>query len=181
MFKKVILVLLLICLSSCYAPTIIPPVNSNRIVTNLYGTDTKIVIDNIASMGKSDKEIARKSLKLIAIIDPKQTYPHLPDELYWADLGTNYSALTVTRSESEMNITRKIYMNRLTMLVDKNDCGEWLYFGAILSHELHHYFYDSIDPYTTTVTDGLIYRKILENPNILIEFKSQWEKVKKTN
>jgi hypothetical protein len=101
-----------------------------------------VEIKNVRLMSKKDRDTAKISLILISKIDTNQIYPHLPDNLYWASLGKKYDGLVVGDTVE----TKRVYVNRDSFLL--NTAIDYLHFGALLSHELHHYFYDSDDPYT---------------------------------
>lgn len=150
-------------------------------VTKIIQTDDGFVkITNIRLMSEKDRDIARKSLFLISKIDPNQVYPHLPDSLYWAVLGEKYSGLTVTYGLDPQTQHKRIYLDSETVLLDRKDYLEWLHFGALLSHELNHYFYDTEDPYTGKITNEVIYRNISNGPTLLKQFEEWWNEVKKS-
>lgn len=149
-------------------------------IIKLEGTNVRIQIKNIVPMNDGDRLIAEKSLLLNSKIDPNQVYPYLPKCLFWANLGKEYYGLTVTYGNSTNFVVKAIYVDRKSVLSDKNDPIEWLHFGALLSHELHHYFYDSSDPETGKITDAVIYRKLAEDPLLLKRYIGWWKELKQS-
>lgn len=124
-------------------------------------TDDGVVkITNVKLMSEKDRTAVKRALYLIEKIDPNQTYPFIPAHLYWANLGERYAGITVTYGINTKNRYKHVYIDRETMLLNSNDPNRWVYFGALLSHELNHYFYDTDDPFTGKITNELIYKKL---------------------
>ncbi|MEY3351023.1 MAG: hypothetical protein RIQ50_1134 [Bacteroidota bacterium] len=111
-------------------------------------------------MSEKDRTAVKQALYLITKIDPNQTYPYIPTNLYWATLGEKYAGITVTYNVNSKNRYKHIYIDRETMLLNSKNPMRWVYFGALLSHELNHYFYDTEDPFTGKITNELIYLKL---------------------
>jgi hypothetical protein len=143
--------------------------------------DGSIKLTKVRIMPEKDRDVARKSIFLISKIDPNQVYPYLPASLYWASLGEKYSGLTVTYGLDPKNQHKCIYLDRDTILLDYKDPLEWLHFGAVLSHELNHYFYDTEDPYTGKITNETIYRKLADDPTLGKKFEGWWKEVIKSH
>lgn len=141
-------------------------------VTKIINTDdgyTKLT--GIRQFSKKDRQIAEEALSLISKIDPNQSYPHLPQSLYWAKLEKKYAGLTVTFGSDPKTQYKHVYIDRETISLNSNDPIELLHFGALLSHELSHYFHDTDDPYTGQITNEAIYKKITEDPKLLKKLK----------
>lgn len=150
-------------------------------VTKIIHTDdgyTKLT--NIRPFSKKDRQIAEDVLFLISKIDPNQVYPYLPDSIYWASLGEKHSGLTVTFGSDPQTQYKRIYIDRESVLLNYKDSLEWLHFGALLSHELSHYFHDTEDPHTGRITNETIYRKMAEDPTLGRKFEKWWQEVIKS-
>ena len=165
MWRKAIICIAIIVSTGC--------ISVHRTVI-MDGTDKRIPIKDITLFNPRDRIIAEKSLILIGRIDSNQIYPFLPERLFWANLGKEYSGMTVG------HLTKSIYIDRKTVLLDRNDPLEWLHFGALLSHELHHYFHDSSDPETGKITNEAIYKKIAQDEDLLRNYSRWWKEVKES-
>lgn len=140
------------------------------------GPDAKI--KKMVLLGPVDRVFAEKSLKIISTIDETQVYPYLPLKLYWAEMNQGYLGLTVTFTDIDSTNTHKIVLlNKKEIFQDYNDPIQWITLGTVLSHELNHYFFNTEDPYTSTVTDAVIYRTIQGNKNFFKEYYPLWNSV----
>lgn len=165
------MLVLCLCLFGCST------VGETKIIPT-EGGYTKIT--NIRPFSKKDRMIAEESLFLISKIDQNQIYPYLPESIYWASLGKEYAGLTVTFGLDSKFQHKRIYIDRETVLLNYKDHLEWLHFGALLSHELSHYFHDTEDPDTGKITNETIYRKFSEDPTIGRKFETWWKEVIKS-
>jgi len=130
----------------------------------------------LREFNQSERELAIQALKMVSSIDGSQIYPYLPQQLYWADMPLFYG-LTITQDAIPFYTNKIILLDfRQTRPKETNDVHQMLFFGAILSHELHHYFHNSIDPDTKNKTDAEIYKRTQQNPQLLNNLLSNSKK-----
>jgi len=112
-----------------------------------------------------------KSLELIKLIDPTQSYvgyERIP--VYWMS-SKKFSGLTVWNDQFEL---LGIFLDEDLKIKNYNDKFAYLDLGAIYSHELSHALHNTKDPYTSTITEQRTYSLIATNTNavkLIIDWK----------
>jgi hypothetical protein len=161
--KALILALMMSLVGACGSGCLLNPKNLAPFLPKEKAIEIKIGRE----FNESERKLAEQALKMVAIVDHSQVYPYLPQQIYWSDMPAFYG-LTVTKDVTPF------YTNKIILLdighsrpKETNDVNQMLFFGAVLSHELHHYFHNSIDLETQLKTDAEIYKRIKGSPELL--------------
>ena len=125
-------------------------------------------IHSSAKFSEEDILLARKSLKLIKLVDPDQSYEGFENiDLYWME-SKKFAGLTVYL-ESDFPT---ILIDSSLKIHDQNNPFEYLKFGAIYSHELSHALNYTKDPDTELITDLKIWNILKTNQCKLNQIKN---------
>ncbi|NBQ68407.1 MAG: hypothetical protein EBU46_06055 [Nitrosomonadaceae bacterium] len=138
-----------------------------KVLVSVNNSATTELISTTREFNEVEKQQAYRSLELVKLIDPQQTYDNVQAiDLYWMR-SKKYAGLTVHQHDG----TTMILLDESLRVKTPTNPWEFFKLGCIYSHELSHAINDTKDPITEQLTDGRLMMLVKTNVTIVHNWK----------